>query len=206
VATETAVDADTNHNGVVSFLEAHNYAVANDSASEHPMWSDPGNLGDQLSLVTDCGDGTCDGTTESACTCPGDCATRVVRGRVLDLLGRDRQRLRRRDGLRRLRLLEGLGLLQAVREVCTTNAQCCSRRCQGKWKEDLQVDARSPGPAPGRAPDEFGSPEMLLRPAARLPAAERAARRAGRRTNTTSPTDPEHAAAAASGCSRSRRG
>lgn len=49
---EQPVDADVNNNGVVSFLEAHNYAVANDSAGEHPMWSDPGGLGDQLSLVT----------------------------------------------------------------------------------------------------------------------------------------------------------
>lgn len=46
------VDADTNHDGTISFKEAHNYAAANDSAGEHPMWSDPGNIGDQLNLRT----------------------------------------------------------------------------------------------------------------------------------------------------------
>lgn len=49
---EQPVDADTNHDGKVSFKEAHNYAVANDDQSEHPMWSDLGNIGDQLSLET----------------------------------------------------------------------------------------------------------------------------------------------------------
>ncbi len=46
------VDADTNDDGKVSFLEAHNYALANDDRTEHPQWSDPGNLGDDLSLQT----------------------------------------------------------------------------------------------------------------------------------------------------------
>ncbi len=44
------VDADTNNNGEVSFLEAHNYAAAHDQAPEHPMWSDLGGLGDKLTL------------------------------------------------------------------------------------------------------------------------------------------------------------
>ncbi|MBP7148883.1 MAG: proprotein convertase P-domain-containing protein [Acidobacteria bacterium] len=46
------VDADTDNDGVVSFLEAHNYALANDDAWEHPMWDDPGSIGNQLTLVT----------------------------------------------------------------------------------------------------------------------------------------------------------
>jgi subtilisin-like proprotein convertase family protein len=45
------VDVDTNFDGKVSFLEAHNYALANDDRNEHPMWSDPGGIGDELSLV-----------------------------------------------------------------------------------------------------------------------------------------------------------
>jgi subtilisin-like proprotein convertase family protein len=49
---EEPVDADTNMDGKVSFLEAHNYAVENDDRNEHPQWSDPGNIGDELSLVT----------------------------------------------------------------------------------------------------------------------------------------------------------
>lgn len=46
------VDADTNDDGKISFLEAHNYALANDDRSEHPQWSDPGGIGDDLSLDT----------------------------------------------------------------------------------------------------------------------------------------------------------
>lgn len=49
---EQPVDADADNDGVVSFLEAHNFAVANDSQGEHPMWSDPGGIGNELSLVT----------------------------------------------------------------------------------------------------------------------------------------------------------
>jgi subtilisin-like proprotein convertase family protein len=49
---EEPVDADTNLDGKVSFLEAHNYAVENDDRTEHPQWSDLGNIGDDLSLVT----------------------------------------------------------------------------------------------------------------------------------------------------------
>lgn len=46
------VDADANFDGVVSFQEAHNYALANDNRGEHPQWSDLGGIGDQLSLQT----------------------------------------------------------------------------------------------------------------------------------------------------------
>ncbi|NJN64682.1 MAG: hypothetical protein HC882_07255 [Acidobacteria bacterium] len=46
------VDADSDNDGKVSFLEAHNYALANDNRGEHPQWSDPGGIGDELSLLT----------------------------------------------------------------------------------------------------------------------------------------------------------
>jgi len=46
------VDVDENMDGKVSFLEAHNYAVENDDRNEHPMWSDLGGIGDEISLVT----------------------------------------------------------------------------------------------------------------------------------------------------------
>jgi subtilisin-like proprotein convertase family protein len=49
---EEPVDADTNLDGKVSFLEAHNYALANDDRNEHPQWSDLGGIGDEISLVT----------------------------------------------------------------------------------------------------------------------------------------------------------
>jgi subtilisin-like proprotein convertase family protein len=49
---EQPVDVDANFDGKVSFLEAHNYAVANDNRPEHPLWSDLGGLGDELSLNT----------------------------------------------------------------------------------------------------------------------------------------------------------
>ncbi len=49
---EEPVDADVNDDGKVSFLEAHNYAVDHDDRSEHPQWSDPGGIGDELSLQT----------------------------------------------------------------------------------------------------------------------------------------------------------
>ncbi len=46
------VDADVNDDGMVSFLEAHNYALDNDDRSEHPQWSDEGGIGDEMSLQT----------------------------------------------------------------------------------------------------------------------------------------------------------
>jgi hypothetical protein len=46
------VDQDTNGDGKVSFLEAFQYTLANDDAPEHPQYSDPGGLGDSLSLET----------------------------------------------------------------------------------------------------------------------------------------------------------
>lgn len=49
---EEPVDVDVNMDGKVSFLEAHNYAVENDDRTEHPMWSDLGGIGDEISLVT----------------------------------------------------------------------------------------------------------------------------------------------------------
>ena len=52
---EEPVDADTNANGTVSFLEAHNYAVANDDRSEHPQWSDLGGIGDEIGLQANWG-------------------------------------------------------------------------------------------------------------------------------------------------------
>ncbi len=50
------VDADANDDGMVSFLEAHNYAVANDDRTEHPQWSDLGGIGDDISLNVNCPD------------------------------------------------------------------------------------------------------------------------------------------------------
>jgi hypothetical protein len=47
---EQPVDQDTNDDGKVSFWEAFQYALVNDDAPENPQYSDPGGLGDLLSL------------------------------------------------------------------------------------------------------------------------------------------------------------
>jgi hypothetical protein len=49
---EQPVNEDTNGDGKVSFWEAFQYALDNDDAPEHPQYSDPGGLGDSLSLQT----------------------------------------------------------------------------------------------------------------------------------------------------------
>jgi hypothetical protein len=46
------VDEDRNGDGKVSFWESFQYTLENDDAWEHPQYSDPGGLGDILSLQT----------------------------------------------------------------------------------------------------------------------------------------------------------
>ena len=49
---EEAVNQDRNGDGKVSFYEAFQYTIENDSQNENPQYSDPGNLGNDLSLQT----------------------------------------------------------------------------------------------------------------------------------------------------------
>ncbi len=47
---EEPVDEDRNDDGQVSFYEAYQYVIENDDRPEHPQYSDPGGIGDILSL------------------------------------------------------------------------------------------------------------------------------------------------------------
>jgi len=129
---EGPVTADTNGNGTVSFLEAHNYALANDSANEHPMWSDPGGLGDQLGLATTCGNGICD-PSETTCSCPGDCgghpSSEVMGSTCTDGLDNDCDA---KADCADSDCAKDPACCKASGSSCTTNADCCSRKCVGK--------------------------------------------------------------------------
>ena len=54
----TSVNADANNDGEVSMVEAFNYAVANDTASETPMYEDNGDGVPHSGSMPQGGDGT----------------------------------------------------------------------------------------------------------------------------------------------------